>query len=209
MISWSMISRLISPPVCAWCYRYVHERTVFCVTCKEHVRPVEPVYFPELACTVYAATAYVPPVQALIHAKYQSRISAGVQLAQLIWEYTPLSELTYDFIVPVPLYITRLMRRGFNQSAVIADTLARMNDKPVLHALRRNRATAYQTLVSRKRRAANVQDAFMLCADVQSKHVLIVDDLLTTGATLQQALSVIKQGNPASVQAVVACRVRH
>ena len=92
-----------------------------------------------------------------------------------------------DLIVPVPLHPLKMWRRGFNQAAVIADEISKAMggievDKRVL---KRRRNTSSQTIKDREERADSVSKAFCLNRDyIEGKHILLVDDVLTTGATI-------------------------
>jgi ComF family protein len=132
-------------------------------------------------------------LQHLLHRlKYQGRknigfflgVQAGWSLGVAPW----VGEL--NAIVPVPLHPRKQALRGFNQSALIAAGMGSVLQLPVLeHALRRTRHTESQTSKSREERVLNVRDAFIADASALSAaaHVLLVDDVLTTGATLEAA----------------------
>jgi ComF family protein len=107
--------------------------------------------------------------------------------------------------VPVPLHRRRLRARGFNQAAEIAKHLG----LPVLAALRRVRATRSQTDLPAARRHANVRDAFALGrgAEVAGLRLVLVDDVSTTGATLEACARVLAAAGAADVRALTAARV--
>jgi ComF family protein len=107
--------------------------------------------------------------------------------------------------VPVPLHRTRRWMRGFNQ----ASALARHLDLPVLPALKRIRATPSQTDLPAARRHANVRNAFALRRryDVRGLCVVLVDDVSTTGATLEACARVLIDAGAREVRAVTAARV--
>jgi ComF family protein len=109
-----------------------------------------------------------------------------------------------DALVPVPLHWIRQYRRGFNQ----ADRLARHVGLPVVHALRRSRRTVTQTDLPEAERLANVGDAFRLRRGVRitGQVLVLVDDVSTTGATLDACARVLLKGGAAEVRALTAAR---
>ena len=113
--------------------------------------------------------------------------------------------------VPIPLHWTRFAWRGYNQADEIAQVLAQKRGKPVVHLLQRIQRTRYQAELESPQRKENVKKAFTLrVADknlYQDKHIILVDDLMTTGATLQAAAKELFKLKPASITAVVVCRV--
>ena len=119
--------------------------------------------------------------------KYHRDFGAGRWAARRLGERLAASPLyaDVDLVVPVPLHWTRRWRRGYNQAAVIAAELSRSLGAPCGHLLRRNRHTRSQTRLSGEAKAANVAGAFSLRAAVPPvRHILLVDDVFTTGATL-------------------------
>jgi ComF family protein len=111
-----------------------------------------------------------------------------------------------DLVVPVPLHPSRRRARGFNQ----ADDLARHLGLPVVSVLRRVRATVAQADLPAARRHGNVRNAFALGARAGLLHgarVVLVDDVSTTGATLNACAGVLKAGGAAEVRALTAARV--
>jgi ComF family protein len=132
--------------------------------------------------------------------KYKGRKDIGVFLGkrfgQALKETSPYN--TADLIVPVPLHRKKYMKRGYNQSEQIANGLSGSLNIPVnRHLLARTRATETQTRKSRFSRHENVKEVFRVefPDQWQGKHLLLVDDVITTGATLEsciQALRVIQ-----------------
>ena len=116
-----------------------------------------------------------------------------------------------DLVVPVPLHRWRLFRRRFNQSAILARLLARQAGKAVApDLLVRGRQTAPQTKLSRGERRRNLQGAFAVrrgrAADVAGRRVLLVDDVLTTGATASECASALKKAGVKSVYVATLAR---
>jgi ComF family protein len=128
--------------------------------------------------------------RALIHAlKYGRRTSAASALVRAV--LPGLGELPLrgvDVVVPVPLHAVRLRERGFNQAALLAAGIAGALGRPVRNGLRRTRATREQTGLARAERLSNVADAFAPePVSLRAARVLLVDDVVTTGATLGAA----------------------
>lgn len=112
-----------------------------------------------------------------------------------------------EVIIPVPLHWTKRLSRGFNQAELLADELARAGNLKVANAVRRIEMTRSQVAFhSRAARQKNIRRAFRLTRPdlLHGKNVLIVDDVMTTGATLQAIARIIKTGcRPASFRAIV------
>lgn len=114
----------------------------------------------------------------------------------------------FDAVVPVPLHALRRREREFNQAEILAAELARRRKWPVQNVLRRDRYTITQTHFDRQRRMQNLRDAFSLRqnAAVQGKHLLLVDDVLTTGSTLDECARVLLEAGAHSVRALTVAR---
>jgi ComF family protein len=112
---------------------------------------------------------------------------------------------TTDLILPIPLHRARYYERGYNQSTMLAEGVAQVLGQPCRDdVLRRPRVTRSQTHLSRSERWANVGAAFAVEASetVAGRHVLLVDDVLTTGATLAAAAAVLRQHGAVAVDAL-------
>ena len=129
--------------------------------------------------------------QLLYHLKYKGRKDIGIFLGNLLG--SRLMEVSFDqfdLIVPVPLHPVRQRRRGFNQSEIIAMGISEVTGKKVVsNALRRSQFTTTQTRKGRFARWQNVEGIFTtrIPATVKNRHVLLIDDVVTTGATLEAA----------------------
>ncbi len=115
-----------------------------------------------------------------------------------------------DVVIPVPMHWTRRFRRGINSPELLADSLSRKLGIPVLGTLRRRRYTKPQKDVQRHERFSNVRDAFGLLPwrrkRLKDARVLLVDDILTTGATCSEAAKLLKQAGAAAVAVAVVAR---
>lgn len=153
-----------------------------------------------------AAFSYTFPLNKIIHAlKYQEHFHLSKHLAQ---QLAPRIRVLPDCIVPMPLHPLRLQERGYNQAMLLAQDLGQLLGVPVLpHACQRLRHTASQSGLPWNERTKNMRNAFGCKADLQGRHVAIVDDVMTTGATLDAlAATLRKKAGAADVSAWVIAR---
>ena len=114
----------------------------------------------------------------------------------------------FDAFVPVPLHRTRYRERNFNQAEVLARLVAKRAGKPVWTALQRVRYTTTQTRLDREQRMENLRNAFRVrhASLVQSRHLVLVDDVFTTGSTVDECARVLRQAGAASVRVITVAR---
>jgi len=114
----------------------------------------------------------------------------------------------FDVIIPVPLHPARERERGFNQAALLAESLAAFAAIPARPALERIRYTTTQTAYDRAERMENLHGAFRLRKkqDVRGLHVLLIDDVLTTGSTLSECARILRAAGAVAVHAATAAR---
>ncbi|HZX31585.1 MAG TPA: phosphoribosyltransferase family protein [Rhodocyclaceae bacterium] len=146
----------------------------------------------------------------LVHTlKYEGRLSLaewfGCRLAPL------LEGLPFDRIIPMPLHPDRLRERGFNQATEIARTVGRILRIPVdIDRCRRWRPSLPQARLPLDARAANVRGIFECIADLSEQRLLLLDDVMTSGATLNECARILKLHGAATVDvAAVARAVRN
>jgi len=113
-----------------------------------------------------------------------------------------------DAIVPVPLHATRQRERGFNQAAILAEDLARRSGIRLCDCLKRIRYTTSQTTFDREQRMENLRGAFRMRQhrDVRNLHLLLIDDILTTGSTVHECARVLLDAGAASVRVATVAR---
>ena len=203
---WSKL-HFLSDPLCACCGTPLDiavEEGQLCGACLAH----RPAYD-----RARAALAYGDVSRDLVLAlKYQGRRDSLDLLAR--WMASAGADLLRDadLIVPVPLHYLRLVRRGFNQSVWLAASLARKSSAELcVDALKRVRATPIQGGLSADGRRRNVQGAFRVRkgreARIKGKKILLVDDVLTTGATAEACSRALKRTGAQCVDVLTLARV--
>ncbi len=152
---------------------------------------------------------YEGKLRSLIHLlKYAGIQPLAAPLAGLMHRALPVDQ-TFDAIVPVPLHWRKSLDRGFNQAELLARELARKRNIPMAKALRRKRSGAVQASLSLAERRRNVAGVFEVRAkqDVRDKRILLIDDVMTTGATASACASVLKRAGAKSVSLLTVARV--
>jgi ComF family protein len=142
--------------------------------------------------------------------KYGRDQSLSHALIEFIGEPMPLAENDYDVVIPVPLHAARLRWRGFNQAAMIAAAVARRLERPLdVRSLTRPRATSPQTAQDRGERHRNVRDAFAVRRPVRvvNRRVLLIDDVLTTGSTVDECARTLLAAGARRVDVLALARV--
>ena len=156
---------------------------------------------------VVAAVAYAFPVDALVRAlKYQGSLACARPLATTLVE--ALDPEPYpDLLIPMPLAPQRLRERGFNQAMEIAGLIgAEFGLEIAANGCRRSRESAPQASLPWKARAANVRNAFVCELDLEGKIVAVVDDVLTTGASLNELAVTLKRRGAREVWGWIVAR---
>ena len=187
------------PPFCALCSRHLEQYSddSLCSACRGQKRPYD---------RAWGACVYEETMRKLLHAfKYNGKTALRKTFLNLMIEFVntyhvPLEQ--FDMATPIPLHPVRLRERGFNQAQLLSEGLCRhthLIHRPQI--LVRTRATDTQTILDQKQRWTNLKEAFKmtLSESVGDKAVLLVDDLLTTGATAAAAAETLKEAGAAYV----------
>ena len=156
-----------------------------------------------------ALWTYRPPLDAVIQGlKFRRLDYLGRHLALALADGLGEALERFDGIVPVPLHWRRRLARGYNQAERIAHPLAARLGLPLVLALHRTRRTPPQTSLGKAARLANLRQAFRVPRPgrVRGLRLLLVDDVATTGATLDMAATALRRAGAAGVTAVVAAR---
>lgn len=209
---YAIMEHVISPPLCYACRGYMKRRGILCDDCDGAIELIAPKLFQinsRYLLTVYTVSRYTEPLRPMLFAKYRSDEIVLEKLAEIMWHKSVLAHVNVDFFIPIPLHWSRNMKRGFNQAELIAQRLSQYSKIPVLHALVRQRRTAYQVRVEHGDRMINVKKSMVACDigdQIKGKHVMLVDDSCTTGATALEAARLLVPFQPASINMIVACR---
>lgn len=191
---------LVPTPQCGRCGRPLPAGAA-CPTCRE---------FPLALDGIRSVYRYASPLkEALGRFKYVGARVAGADLGPLLTAHLAAHPLPVDGVAPVPLHPNRLRARGFNQAEALANGMAATAGLPLLlHAVERVRDTPPQARQpSRAHRHANMQAAFRADpAVVAGRSILLVDDVCTTGATLNAAAEALKAAGAAQVWALTLAR---
>lgn len=201
------------PSFCYYC-KQITEKELLCDACSYLIQPIATQYLSVTSSykvKVYAASLYQNPVKFLVLRKHYKDRSAARALGHIVWHYTTIQYANFDIIIPVPLHWSRYAHRWFNQAYEIACVLASYSNKPVVNAVVRTVKTDFQAQKSKEERMQNVHNVFSLKKTMRDKifgkHIVLVDDVMTTGATLVEVITVIKKARPLSITVAVAARV--
>lgn len=153
---------------------------------------------------------YDYPLDRLLqHYKYQASLQLAHNFAKLWLERSGKSSLSSkpDLLIPMPMHPQRLKERGFNQALEIAKIISRNTDiKLDYTSCIRSRHTAPQASLPHKERVKNMRGAFSCTHDLTGKDIVILDDVITTGASLNELATTLKQAGAASVECWVIAR---
>jgi ComF family protein len=202
-----LLAKVVAPPKCAACDSPVPLLSAFCPACASTVERVR-----DNDASRTAAFAYGGAIaSAIVRLKYEHRPDLARPLGDLLWRALApnASSLRDSVVIPVPLHVVRLTERGFNQSALIARRVAHRLGAPLLPlALVRVRDTPQQATLDREGRIANVAGAFRVrqCERVRGRGVLLIDDVRTTGATMNACAGALRAAGANFVGNAVVAR---
>jgi ComF family protein len=224
------------PPLCAACRSTLGDQGGLCPACWSKVSFIAPPYCERLGIPfaydpgpgvlsmeaiadppaygrARAAVRFDDVARDLVHRlKYGDRLDLAGMMGR--WMARAGGELIAeaDALVPVPLHWRRLWGRRFNQAALLAKAVSEAHGLPILHgALRRSRATLQQVGLTHAERAANVQGAFAVTDDgkalIHGARLILVDDVLTSGATIEACTRALLRAGAGSVDVLVFAMV--
>jgi ComF family protein len=210
--------QLFYPKICIGCQVHLSEQEdIICLHCEHHLpktlfssyakNPIEKLFWGRVPLRSAASIFFFnkgDTIQQLMHQlKYKNRKDIGLwmgrMLAKEILKSNRFDEI--DWIVPVPLHPKKEFKRGYNQSLLIAKGMEEQASWQVIEALERKENTATQTRKGKFDRWLNVGSSFKInpkfCA--KGKNILLVDDVLTTGATMESCIQILLKAEVASV----------
>lgn len=226
---WRSALALVYPPTCPGCRGAIADPHALCPACWSGLRLIERPYClrfgtpfavdhgtgallspraiadPPVFQRARAVALYEGGARDLVHRlKYEDRLDLGAVLARMMVGAGSDLLAEADCLVPVPLHRFRLWRRRFNQAALLAHRIGRIAGPPTdCGLLARVKATRSQVGLSRVARATNLQGAFRVPSAsrprLQGRRILLIDDVMTTGATANAAARVLLRGGAASV----------
>lgn len=187
-------------------------RMGLCDSCMVAIKPVITVELPitkTYSIPVFALSDYSEPLKKLVLAKSYSDSIASRVLGTFLWQKTPLSTIQFDCIVPIGLHWMRYAKRGYNQAYEMAVPISQASGKPIVELIKRVKKTEFQFLLPYEQRVDNLKEAFELAShhdSYEGKVLVVVDDVMTSGSTLIEAVKVLRKLKPKAIYAVVACR---
>ena len=190
---------LIKSPTCPACGK-LNSAGQYCPNCRS-----------KTALTgMIVAAKFEGPVKELVHyLKYVKMQRIASMLGEMIIKRLSISDIRGDLVlVPVPLHICRRLKRGFNQSELIAKYISKKKQIPYTSVLKRVKNTPQQMKLNRKLRLKNLEGAFKCIknSEIIGRTVLLVDDVSTTGATLNECAKVLRTAGAKQIFGLVVAR---
>ncbi|MEO0086863.1 MAG: ComF family protein [candidate division WOR-3 bacterium] len=193
------------PPLCFGCLKITNGEKI-CPSCHQKIFS-QPIIV-NRKIRIYALGYFTIPFNNLIHEfKYHHRIflkeTLGKALSNIIVNDYYLKSC--DCLVPVPLHKAKLRERGYNQSEILAKEIGKITNKEVLNCLIRKKNTKSQTKLKEERRIENVKNAFAFNNNynIENKRIILIDDVITTGATLNSCAKVLLENKAKEVFGLV------
>lgn len=186
---------------CAKCGARVTADTIYCSDCQ---------YVKHVVDRNYGALVYTGKVKQMIHAlKYDGKKYLAVSLGKMLNDlYCDVArDYQPDIVIPIPLNSVRLRTRGYNQTELILNEVEGIGDKIATDVVVRIKDTPHQASLPKKDRRSNVKGAFEVTRPecIKDKNILIVDDIFTTGATIDECADVLYKAGAKLVRSMTLC----
>ncbi|HEU5102929.1 MAG TPA: ComF family protein [Roseiflexaceae bacterium] len=203
------ILALLFPDRCAGCAGF---GSLFCASCRATLAPYPGAVrqMPAGLSDLRIAYIFQSPLREAVHQlKYRKRQRVAQPLGQLMAEHIVARPVAADAVLAIPLHARRLAERGFNQAEALAREIARLLDLPLLDTgLVRVRATEQQARLDARARAENMREAFAWRGSPPPSRLLLVDDVLTTGATMGACAVALRDAGARDVYGLALARSR-
>lgn len=236
MITWlKSIIDIILPPRCLLCGKAIHSDSSLCSDCFANINFISKPYCkhcglpltgnsPDALCCINCLShksSFRLCRSAVKYDNFSKKLILDFKFSDHLENKKLLSYWLFmagddifkqgvDVIIPVPLHCARLFKRKYNQSAVLADGLSKLCNIPADYSsLKKIKHTTPQIQCSGKQRTRNVKDAFHVTApeSIKGKRIVLIDDVYTTGSTLNECAKVLKNAGAKSVDALTVARV--
>jgi ComF family protein len=201
--------------LCSGCFDDLPWNEISCSRCAqpvatplpEHVHCADCQLRPPPFAAAVAPLLYSFPVDAAIKAlKFRRKFYYAPAFGLLLARALPTLGGEVDTLLPVPLHWRRHALRGFNQAEELCKVIRKLHRLPLLGNVVRKRATRSQSGLNAKQRRRNLRAAFAVRGKIQAKHVLIVDDVITTGATCRQLATALLENGAQKVSVLAVAR---
>ncbi|MCR5553252.1 MAG: ComF family protein [bacterium] len=178
---------------CRFCGTNIKEKELVCERCKSTHYNFDSAIS---VCDYNELSAYL-----IKSFKFDGNYYVGETIAKLMAKYFKVRKIKADYLTFVPLGEDRLKDRGFNQSQVLAELLSTELNIPCIDLLRKVKETPKQSLLSMKERFENLKDAFVVKekANLKGKTIILIDDVFTTGTTLNECSLIVKKLKPEKI----------
>jgi ComF family protein len=200
---------LLFPDRCAGC---AHFGTLFCPNCRAKLVPYPSQLrrMPASLCDVRIAYVFQSPLREAVHQlKYRRLRRMARPLGALMAERLSTQPPEIDAVLAIPLHAARLAERGFNQAEALAREVAQTIGLPLINdSLVRIRATEQQARLDARARTENMRGAFSWQGTAPPRRILLVDDVLTTGATMGACAEVLRDAGAQAIHGLALARSR-
>jgi ComF family protein len=209
---------LIYPCYCNFCKNKILDGDIyFCNNCYATIEylDITKKLKRDLRCEDFYSLFHFDPnsvSQTIIHLiKYGNKPALGVKMGKELGEKLRHHKITADFIIPLPLHVSRQRERGYNQAEVITKGLSQILNIPIrTDIIKRDKYTESQTKLSKEKREKNVRDAFVITeCDLTGKEIFILDDVITSGATINACIELLEKRGAKKITALSLALVRN
>ena len=174
---------------CTKCDTIIKEGNIICDNCRDYKHAFDRCFAP----LIYDGVVR----KAIISFKSDNAKYLAKPFAKLMYQRLLEENISFDYIIPVPSHKKTIKKRGYNPAQLLADELSKLTDKPVLDILIKNVITKKQKDLSFRDRQSNLENSIIVSdkKPVKNKNILIVDDIITTGATINVCAKLLTNAN--------------